>query len=174
MSIYTRTGDDGSTSTFGGSRILKSSPQIMAGGSIDELSSFIGLLIAFTKNKSDILFFTNIQKDLYLIMAYLSGAKTDIKVLKNKVIKFEQRIDFIQSKLSELHSFILPQGSKISSLLNIARTVCRRAECGCVLLFSKNKLITNKDQLIIIKYLNRFSDLLFILARHNNKNDVLA
>ena len=174
MPIYTRTGDNGSTALYGGKRVLKSSPQIMVNGDIDELSSFIGLIISFTKDKKNIELFTNIQKNLYLIMTHLSGAKTRINELETRINEFEQEIDLIQSRLPKLSRFILPQGTKTSSLLNIARAVCRRAERGCVLLFTdKNKTI-NDHQLIILKYLNRLSDLLFVLARHNNTKDILT
>ena len=156
MPIYTKTGDSGETSLFGGKRVKKYDKQIEAYGSVDELSSHIGLVISRLKDKRHIELLTLIQKDLYIMMATLSGAKTELKDLKKHITIFEKDIDLIDKKLGKLTRFILPQGGEVASLFHIARTVCRRAERD-VVRFSNNG--------IIVKYFNRLSDLLFMMAR---------
>lgn len=178
MSIYTRTGDTGTTSLFGGKRVLKSDIQIKSYGTIDELSSYVGLIISKINNKKDRQLLTEIQKDLYAIMAVLSGVKTLNLPLEKKVKKFEQKIDSVQSKLPKLRGFILPQGTEVTCLFHIARTVCRRAERNTVRHFEKLKIencleIGNCD-LKILMYLNRLSDLFFALARHYNSKEVVV
>ena len=162
MLIYTKTGDDGTTAIYGGKRLLKSDLQVEAYGSIDELTSFIGLVVNKLINKKDKLFLISLQKDLYQIMAVLSGAKTDIQFLfEKKVLSFENEIDKLEKKLPKLDKFILPGGTEISSWLHILRVICRRAE--------RNVVRFNND-MIIVKYLNRLSDLLFVMARNYGKN----
>ncbi len=165
MSIYTRTGDEGTTSLFGGKRISKSHPLVEACGSIDELTSIIGLVVV--KNKKNKKILTDIQKDLYKIMGHLSGAKIDLDFIGKRVFFFEKLIDEKTKKLPEIKNFILSQGAELSCWFHILRTVCRRTERNVV------KLLKNKDSSIchlesIIQYLNRLSDLFFVLARHYN------
>src|SRR3989344_3918100 len=116
MSIYTRTGDLGTTSLFGGKRISKADCQIETYGSIDELTSYIGLVVVKLKNTQDKNLLIQIQKDLYQIMSFLSGAKIDLFFLEKKVLVFEKTIDEIEKKLPKLNKFILPGGNEISSL----------------------------------------------------------
>ncbi len=168
MPIYTRTGDDGNTSLYGGKRISKADCQIETYGSIDELTSYIGLVAVKLKSKKETNFLIEIQKDLYQIMSFLSGAKTDLSALEEKVIKFENRIDLIEEKLPKLNKFIIPGGNEISSLFQILRVLCRTAERKNIDFF--NKTVMNNQQLTIIKYLNRLSDLFFDLARQYGKN----
>jgi cob(I)alamin adenosyltransferase len=165
--LYTRTGDDGTTSLFGGKRILKSDPRIEACGTIDELFSFLGLTTTQLIQSSDKKLVTEIQKDLYQIMAFLSGAKVKIDFLKKKVSGFEQVIDHVQKKLPKIHSFILPQGKKLSVLFHICRTICRRAERRVVMCFNNGTMKPYSKEILV--YLNRLSDLFFILARKYNK-----
>lgn len=173
MPIYTRTGDKGMTSMYGGKRVSKSSPQVEAYGSVDELTSYVGLLAAKLGNKKEKIFLTAIQKDLYTIMASLAGASQNLKGLENRVKTFEQEIDKIQSKLPKLHRFILPQGNEISSLFHILRAVCRRSERRVVETFLKEKKQT-MDYKLILKYLNRLSDLFFSFARlHGKEKEIL-
>ncbi len=168
MPIYTKTGDGGKTSVFGGQRISKASPQIFACGSLDELSSFIGLAINETGKEKKLL--SEIQIDLYQIMAFLSGANVKISFLNQRVKFIEQIIDDVANKLPKLNRFILPQGSKTSNWFHILRTVCRRAERVVVSYYDQEK----KDNPIVIVYLNRLSDLFFILARKYNQNQEIS
>ena len=168
MPIYTRTGDFGTTGLFGGKRISKADCQIETYGSIDELTSHIGLVVVKLKDKKDADFLVKIQKDLYQIMGFLSGAKTDLLFLENRVLTFEKNIDLIEKKLPKLTKFIIPGGNEISSLFQILRVLCRKAERRNIDYF--NKKTTTKTELRVVKYLNRFSDLLFIMARKYGKN----
>jgi len=161
MPIYTRTGDSGITGLYGGKRIPKSDLRIEACGGIDELTSFTGLLITKIKNKDDILFLTDIQKDFHQIMAVLSGAKLDLRFLEKNIIDFENKIDNLEKKLPKLDKFILPGGTEISSWFHILRVICRRAE---------RNVVRSNGSIIIIKYLNRLSDLLFVMAQDYEKN----
>lgn len=175
MPIYTKTGDLGGTSLYGGKRVLKSDLQVEAYGAIDELSSFIGLVIVKIKNQEQKEYLTQVQKDLYNIMAVLAGDKDKNLSLENRVISFEKQIDAMEKKLSPLHHFILPQGTEISGWFQILRVICRRTERKVVAFYKlseikKLKLTPIQSGLkIIIKYLNRLSDLFFILARYYNK-----
>jgi len=171
MSIYTRTGDKGTTSLYGGKRVLKSDLRVEAYGSVDELSCFIGLLIIMINNPVDRRFLTQIQKNLYLIMSVLSGKNTNIQRLEEGVKKLEQKIDLMQNSLPKLNRFILPQGTETSCLFHIARTVCRRSERSVVRFLNK-KTIKQFNNLTIIKYLNRLSDLLFVMARKYNTKEI--
>lgn len=175
MSIYTRTGDSGLTSTYNGKRILKSDPQIEAYGSIDELNSFIGLVISKLNSKPGRLLLTQIQYDLHQIMAFLSGAKTNIVLFKKRLNFFEQKIDKISLNLTKLTSFILPQGSETSAWFHWLRAVCRRTERRVINYFKKNQTKLSPQSLIIISYLNRLSDLFFVLARkHNRQKEIVV
>ena len=133
MSIYTKTGDDGTTAIYGGKRLLKSDLQVEAYGSIDELTSFIGLVLNKLINRKDKLFLISLQKDLYQIMAVLSGANIDSKFLfGEKALTFENKIDELEKKLPRLNKFILPGGTETSSWFHILRVICRRAERNVV------------------------------------------
>ena len=167
MSIYTRTGDKGKTSVYGGKRVSKSDPQVEAYGSIDELTSYLGLISLKLKVKSEKLFLQNIQKDLYQIMSHLSGSNVTVNYLDRRVKEFEKQIDQMDKKLPKLTRFILPGGNELSAWFHILRTICRRSERS-VIKYSNN-LTTNYQLLTTIKYLNRLSDLFFTLARFYNK-----
>ena len=170
MSIYTKTGDRGTTSLYGGHRLLKSDLQVEAYGSIDELSSFIGLVI--NKNKKTKKILTEVQKDLYQIMSALGGAKTDLNFIKKRVVYFEKIIDVFSKKLPPINNFIFTQGTELSSWFHVLRTVCRRAERTIIRCCAKSRIQGSK--LIIISYFNRLSDLFFTLGRHyNNQKEVI-
>lgn len=176
MSIYTRTGDDGTTATFGGIRKSKSDPLFYAIGTIDELTSFIGLVIGKLDNKRDKLFLTEVQENLYLIMANLSGGKKNLDNLNEEVKIIEKKIDEMELNLPKLNKFILPQGTELSSWFHIIRTICRRAERNVVKLHNNNEatcLPTGKVKQCsnAIRYLNRLSDLFFVMARFYNKGN---
>ena len=174
MPIYTKTGDKGETSLFGGKRLLKSDLQIDAYGTIDELTSFLGMIIVKITDKNDATFLTQIQKDLYQIMGVLAGANSPIESLSQRITLFEQKIDTMESNLPKLHRFILPGGTELAAWFHIVRTVCRRAERDTVSLNTKGQ-ISSDIMMLIIQYLNRLSDLLFIYARwYNKEHEILT
>jgi cob(I)alamin adenosyltransferase len=170
MKIYTKTGDKGETGLFGGERVSKNSLRIEAYGTIDELNAFLGLAVLEVSDTSvkDIL--QKIQNQLFTVGSDLSTPNTE----KNKKLIIERTpedfyldaekiIDEYESKLEELKNFILPGGSKGATLLHICRTITRRAERQVVALDSTVKIANN-----IIIFLNRISDLFFVLARYEN------
>lgn len=169
MTIYTRTGDKGDTMMYGGKTAAKSDPRIGAYGNLDELSSYLGLVLCHINKSGDKSLITAIQKDLYLLMGYLAGAPTALDFIDGEIQSFEQIIDKEEALLSPLTSFILPQGTAAAAHLHVARTVCRRAERHIVRLAKHN----HTAYAPVIKYLNRLSDLLFILARKYNTNEVV-
>lgn len=172
MTVYTKTGDDGTTGLFGGKRVYKSSLLIEAVGNIDELSSFIGLCISLNSNKDLSKHLSNIQRDLYLIMSNLSCYKTQLTCLESRINRFEKQIKIIGKTLDSIDKFVLPQGTLASSLMHVLRTVCRRAERSVVRLLTDSN--TNNDNFLIIKYLNRLSDFFYILARKYNDKEILS
>lgn len=168
MPIYTRTGDSGMTGLYGGKRISKADCQIETYGSIDELTSYIGLVIIKLKDKKDLDFLVGIQRDLYKIMGFLSGAKIDLSEIDEKVVEFEKTIDEIEKNLPKLTKFILPGGNEVSALFHILRVICRRAERIMVDYYENN--LTIKQLRNILIYLNRLSDLFFDMARKYGKD----
>lgn len=165
MPIYTRTGDTGMTSLFGGKRVLKSEKLVDAYGSIDELNSWVGLIVSELKHDHLRDFLTKVQSDLFTLGCNLAGWKTDLAVLPVRVTEMEVQIDAMEAGLVPLKNFILPGGSTASSRVHLARVVCRRVERQIVALAQKEEI----DE-AIITYLNRLSDLFFVLARFINKN----
>ncbi|EKD67129.1 MAG: hypothetical protein ACD_48C00587G0003 [uncultured bacterium] len=167
MPIYTKTGDDGTTAVFGGTRISKGDPQVEAYGSIDELTSIVGLVIAHLSKKDQLTkFFHTVQEDLMLIGSVLAGWGGNVDVLEKRVKQMETYMDVFSKKLSPLTHFILPGGSLTASYVHVARSVCRRAERTIVRL-TRNHI----HYAIIVKYLNRLSDLFFVYARVINKKN---
>lgn len=163
MPIYTKTGDRGTTALYGGKRVSKSDIQVEAYGTVDELSSFIGLTASKLGKIPDREILIGIQKDLYLIMANLSGSKTDLAPLEARISEFEKHIDDMDTVLPKLTKFIIPGGSEESSWFQVLRVLARRAERKVVGLAGDGYEMP-------IKYLNRLSDLFFTLARFHNKN----
>ena len=169
--IYTTGGDKGETSLGDGQRVKKTNKIIIAVGSIEELSAHIGLALNVPKNKYKKIL-TNIQNDLFDMGADLVVPKSNVRkknVLRIKdihVSKIEKYIDDININLPPLKSFILPGGSMLSSRLHLARTVCRRCEIN--ILQINNETIINQN---VKKYINRLSDLLFVIARSANLVD---
>jgi len=170
MKIYTKTGDDGSTSLFGGRRVSKTDPQVEAYGSADELSSLLGMIVAEVNSSFTKKLLSTCQKDLYRIMAALSGAKINPNFLKKEINLFEQVIDNLSLGLSELKGFILPQGNRAAALTHFARAVCRRCERETIRYYQSHQQPARRQKKLIVCYLNRLSDLLFILARSLSKN----
>lgn len=170
--IYTKTGDGGETSLYGGERVKKNHHRLEAYGSVDELNSVLGLIISKSNSKGKkyktkakiITQLTRIQKDLLIIGSLLAGYKLlNSEKLVKKTINLENWIDELERELPALKHFILPGGSERGSLLHFIRSVCRRAERRVVELLSKEEIDIN-----IIIYLNRLSDYFFVLARFFN------
>ncbi len=168
MKIYTKRGDKGYTSLFGGSKVEKNDLRIQAYGTVDELNSVIGLGLTHPLSKKGSEILNEIQKQLFVLGADLAtpqSKKTKVQRIKtDEIEQLESWIDTIDSSLPALTSFILPGGSKPGAYLHLARTVCRRAERHTVEL----KWNENISEETII-YLNRLSDLLFVLARFENQ-----
>jgi cob(I)alamin adenosyltransferase len=175
MKIYTRTGDDGTTSISGNRRVPKSNIHIEACGSMDELISWIGMLRSCPENETRKTHLIQIQHNLMTCIAILSSDMGNGKSRKlipgdEWISLLEKEIDEIEQSLPHLHNFILPGGNQSVSYCHIARCVCRRAERTMVKLNE-----TEKIPEIICKYLNRLSDYLFVLARklsleHDNED----
>jgi len=167
MKIYTKTGDDGKTSLFDNSRVWKSHERIISYGAVDELNSAIGIAIAMDLDHQIKEILIRIQNDLFIVGSDLANpdmSDTKIRTAENMILSLESDIDTFESELSDLSSFILPGGTLLSSILHLSRTISRRAETHVIALSQKEKI--NKTAAV---YLNRLSDLLFILARTINK-----
>lgn len=172
--IYTKIGDKGSTQLGDGKMVNKDSLRVDAYGSVDEANATIGLSILRTNIKIKKIL-KIVQNDLFDLGADLcipdKKNTQKLKITKDRVDYIEEKIDNFNKELSSLNSFILPGGSESSTYLHIARTVTRRAERKIVALSKKEKINP-----ITIIYLNRLSDLLFVLARYTNnkgKKDIL-
>ncbi len=169
MKIYTKTGDKGTTALIGGIRVSKSALRIEAYGAIDELNSYIGLLRDQEVNRSRQALLKEIQDRLFTIGAHLALApeKSSSRIpdlLGDDVTLLEAAIDAMDSGLAPLLKFILPGGHPSISFGHVARTVCRRAE-RMVIRLHEEQPVTE----LIIRYLNRLSDYLFILCRMMGK-----
>ena len=175
MKIYTKTGDDGSTGLQGNLRIDKSHPRIVSYGTIDEVNASLGIVLTNSLDSDIINLLTKIQNDLFLLGSDLSNPNlNDIKnrVSLEMITNLEQNIDKFELELTPLTNFILPGGDIAAAELHYTRTVVRRAETLVVLLSEKDEINSN-----CIKYLNRLSDLFFVLCRlinkRKNKEDIL-
>lgn len=166
--IYTKTGDKGGTSLIGGVRVPKSHIRIESYGTVDELNSFIGMVNDLASNEDVSEWLREIQDRLFTVGSVLATAPD--KELKMKlpdlhdadITWLEERIDKMNETLPEMRSFILPGGNLASSTCHVARCVCRRAERICVAIQETQEEIPP----IVIQYLNRLSDFLFVLARY--------
>lgn len=172
MPIYTKTGDKGETSLFGGTRVSKSHERVEVYGSVDELNSWVGLIVAKLDHKEKKEFLMKIQSDLFVLGGNLAGWKTDLAPLKTRVTEMEVEIDAMETQLQELKNFILPGGTELSATVHIARSITRRVERQTVRLFevkSQKSGVNGQEKEVILQYLNRLSDLFFVLARFINK-----
>lgn len=165
MKIYTRTGDQGTTSLFGGSRVPKSDLRIEAYGTVDELNAFIAVVRDQVVNKKREHFLVQIQEHLFTIGAMLATVpgNTSVKIphlRTSDAVMLEEAIDQMETQLQPLRNFILPGGHPSVSHCHVARTVCRRAERKIVGLAQSEPVDPS-----IILYINRLSDYLFVLAR---------
>jgi len=168
MKIYTKTGDKGSTSLIGGTKVSKAHLRIEAYGTVDELNSHIGLCKDLLADEYSKAILQEIQDRLFTIGSALASdpvKDTKMKIpdlMESDIAFLEKEIDTMEGKLPVMKSFILPGGHLTVSHIHIARCVCRRAERCCVRLDEE----PNETHHLIIKYMNRLSDYLFILARY--------
>jgi len=167
MKIYTKKGDKGETSLFGGQTVAKDHYRIEAYGTVDELNSFLGLALSYSPVTELVPILTTIQHDLFIIGADLAtpeSKKTHVlRISEDKIDQLEQWIDHFDAQLPALTSFILPSGTVSASYLHVARTVCRRAERLIVTAIQHDEINS-----LTLKYINRLSDLLFVLSRFEN------
>ncbi|MGQ0764557.1 MAG: cob(I)yrinic acid a,c-diamide adenosyltransferase [Gemmatimonadota bacterium] len=171
MRIYTRAGDDGGTALFGGGRVSKDDPRVEAYGDVDELNAALGMAIAASPDERIDAVLVPIQSDLLAIGALLATPDHDkmrdqlakARLDEIRIGELEHQIDLCEESLAPLRSFVLPGGTAKAAALHVARTVCRRAERRVVSLDRSVQL-----PVVIKIYLNRLSDLLFMLARLSN------
>jgi cob(I)alamin adenosyltransferase len=170
VKIYTKTGDAGETSLFDNSRVSKADPRVDAYGEVDEVNACLGAAVAAGVDSDIAGVLTTIQKDLFAVGARLADPLSRIAdrvtkaaVTDQQIELLEATIDRLETELTPLRRFILPGGSPAGSLLHLARTVCRRAERRVV------GLGADAVEPGVIVYLNRLSDLLFVMARAVNR-----
>ena len=172
MKIYTKTGDGGETGLFGGGRIPKDSLRVAAYGEVDEVNAVLGLARALDPQEFADPLLQSIQRDLFTIGAELAAPDPDkvqkalsrrVAIAESDITALEDAIDSHESRLEPLKNFILPGGAPKAATLHLARTVCRRAERAVVAL-SRHEQVSPA----VLRYLNRLSDLLFVLARAAN------
>jgi cob(I)alamin adenosyltransferase len=171
MKIYTKTGDAGDTGLFGGGRVQKDDPRVEAYGEVDELNAVLGLARAMEPLPRVDEILVPVQRDLFSIGALLATPDLDkmekhlakASIDERRIGDLEQAIDDCEKELEPLRAFIIPGGSRKGAVLHVARTVCRRAERRVVSLQREVEI----PPLVVI-YLNRLSDLLFMLARVAN------
>lgn len=186
MKIYTRTGDKGQTSLFGGERVSKSHQRVSAYGTLDELNSYLGICGAVCREEMALdslaSWIEGVQKDLFALGSWLANPKACENIAAGKapyegarherttlndtrITELENDIDAWETELEPMRSFILPSGALPCASLQYARTLCRRSERECVALMEKGEIIPE----LAIRYLNRLADALFVLARYANK-----
>ena len=175
MKIYTKTGDKGETSLYGGTRVSKAAARVESYGTLDELNAFIGLAKAEISDEKVSSQLQKIQFDLFTVGSeaatptdklILANGKNrlDLMISEEEISELEHWMDDLDGELEPLQFFILPSGGKAAATVHVCRTVCRRAERAMVFLNE-----TEEVRPELIKYLNRLSDYLFILARYISK-----
>ncbi|NPA68601.1 MAG: cob(I)yrinic acid a,c-diamide adenosyltransferase [Chlorobi bacterium] len=164
MKIYTKTGDKGKTSLLSGERVLKSDLRLDAYGTVDELSSFVGLLGSYDISESHKKFLYEIQNKLYnagTLLAVRTEVKFDLpKITEADIELIEKETDMLSAKLPPLKSFVLPGGDTVVAQAHVCRSICRRAERAAVKL-SETEPVNES----VIVFLNRLSDYFFVLSR---------
>lgn len=164
MKIYTRGGDTGETSLFGGERVRKNTPRVAAYGEVDELNSVLGVARAAVTHPDLRAKLETVQSSLFDLGGELATpgarAKAGPRVGERDVTELETWIDALETELEPLRNFILPGGAPAAALLHLGRTVCRRAERAVISLAEREPV-----ESLLIRYLNRLSDFLFVLAR---------
>ncbi len=171
MKIYTRTGDSGETGLFDGTRVPKSDARVAAYGDVDELTAWLGLARSSGVDERVAGMIERIQRDLFAVGARLAdpshkiaGRVTKAAMSSDDVTRLENWIDTLEGELPPLRRFILPGGSMAAASLHVARTVCRRAERAIV------GLGAGAFEPDLLTYVNRLSDLLFVMARASNRH----
>jgi cob(I)alamin adenosyltransferase len=159
--VYTGRGDRGRTDLSSGERVSKSSERIRAYGTVDELNSLVGVCRSYTEEKEEEL--EEIQNELHILQAELANREPDTKVTQENVERLEDRCDYYQDECPPLNSFVLAGGCKSAAQLHNARSVARRAERKIVRLDQDEEL---REE--VLAYINRLSDLFFLMARHEN------
>ena len=167
--VYTKTGDEGTTGLIGGTRVSKTDIRLESYGTVDELNAQLGLLLTFLEDETDKKFVLRIQHKLFSVGSYLATdqSKTDLKkasiILLSDIEDIEQQIDMIDEQLPAINRFVIPGGCMEASLCHVCRTICRRAERRILSL----ALTCNIDK-NVIAFINRLSDYLFLLSRKQN------
>ena len=172
MKIYTKTGDNGTTGLIGNKRVKKSNPRIATYGMVDELNAALGIVLSSKLGKDIRDLLTKIQNDLFIVGADLANPNLNNKsnrVTPEMVLFLEKEIDRLEEKLFPITFFILPGGDLVASQVHLARAICRRAEVSVVNLSEVDKI--NNECLV---YMNRLSDLLFVVARTINKRKKIS
>jgi cob(I)alamin adenosyltransferase len=167
MKIYTKKGDSGNTSLFGGQRVSKSSKRIDSYGTVDELNSILGMATSFGLSEKGAELLETVQQQLFVLGADLATPQTKKvrinRIEESEVEYLENAIDKMEETLEPLKNFILPGGAQAGATLHFARTVCRRAERITVECRHEEEISE-----VAIMYINRLSDFLFVLARYEN------
>lgn len=170
VKIYTKTGDDGETSLFGGSRRSKGDPRVEVYGTVDELNAVLGLVRSYRPDEKIDTVLGQIQHQLFVIGAELATPDGPVREMdptgEAQIERLETAIDDFEQQLPPLHQFILPGGDPVAAHLHLARTVARRAE-RCLVRFAEQQQIVFPKAVLI--YLNRLGDLLFVMAREANR-----
>lgn len=167
--VYTRTGDKGTTSLIGGTRVAKHHARLEAYGTIDELNAHIGVLMSYIEDQHDYQFLLGIQQMLFVVGGNLATDTSRCEMNRNNVVEpekvseIEREIDEIDATLPPLHAFVLPSGCRAAAQAHVCRTVCRRAERRIIALCETCKV----DEQVML-YINRLSDYMFVLSRKLN------
>ncbi|CAN5202860.1 cob(I)yrinic acid a,c-diamide adenosyltransferase [soil metagenome] len=169
VKVYTKTGDKGQTSLFGGERVPKYHDRVDTYGTVDELNSSLGIVIAHLTPVSTSVgvVLEAVQQDLFNIGSTLATpTKKELAYLADRIQILEKEIDTMTESLPEILTFILPGGGKAGAFLHVSRTICRRTERRLVKLMQ-----TETIEPLLVQYLNRLSDLLFTMARYVNHQE---
>lgn len=172
MKIYTKTGDKGTTSLVGGTRVSKTHIRLEAYGTVDELNSNLGLLVTYLSDERERNFLQQVQHKLFAVGSHLATDQEKTTLREASIITpalveaIEREIDYMDTLLSPLSSFILPGGSRGAAVCHICRTVCRRAERRILALAEQVEISSE-----LLAYINRLSDYLFVLSRKINKDE---
>ncbi|MGZ3653890.1 MAG: cob(I)yrinic acid a,c-diamide adenosyltransferase [Bdellovibrionota bacterium] len=185
MKIYTRTGDKGQTSLFGGERVSKAHGRVAAYGCLDELNSQLGVCIALCRKEKqfteETIWLLNVQRNLFALGSWLASKEASERAARGEeafegarknrthvdeshVTDLEAQIDRWEAHLEPMKSFILPGGALVGAQTHVARTLCRRAEREVIALGESGEVVPS----LVVQYLNRLADALFVLARHLN------